>query len=93
MNRSISPSTGRGGGDCAAGIQVPAANTRNSQGGPKRREGAAVPADWDEAGYLQVHPDVAIEIARGTFVSGYHHYLAAGRGEGRLGGFQPVELE
>ena len=26
-----------------------------------------------------------------TFVSGYHHYLAAGRREGRLGGFQPAD--
>jgi hypothetical protein len=44
---------------------------------------ARIPSDWDEAGYLGAHPDVA----RSPFSSGYHHYLAAGRTEGRLGGF------
>ena len=51
---------------------------------------AATPTEWDEAGYLQDHPDVADHIWR-DFFSGYHHYLAAGRAEHRLGGFQPAD--
>ena len=46
-----------------------------------------MPAEWDEAGYLAINPDVAAGVSRGTFVTGYHHYLAAGRVEGRVGGF------
>ncbi|SFI02032.1 hypothetical protein [Bradyrhizobium sp. cf659] len=47
------------------------------------------PTDWDEALYLRLYPDVAAEVRRGTFVSGYHHYLAAGRTEGRQSGAAP----
>ncbi|MBR0781117.1 hypothetical protein [Bradyrhizobium iriomotense] len=47
------------------------------------------PADWNEALYLRLYPDVAAEVRRGTFVSGYHHYLAAGRAEGRQNGVSP----
>jgi len=48
-----------------------------------------VPNDWDEGDYLRVNPDVAAAVSARTFVSGYHHYLAAGRNEGRRGGFPP----
>ncbi|WP_027548799.1 hypothetical protein [Bradyrhizobium sp. WSM2254] len=47
------------------------------------------PTDWNEALYLRLYPDVAAEVRRGTFVSGYHHYLAAGRTEGRQNGAAP----
>ncbi|MBR0742228.1 hypothetical protein JQ581_35350 [Bradyrhizobium liaoningense] len=47
------------------------------------------PAGWNEALYLRLYPDVAAEVRRGTFVSGYHHYLAAGRAEGRQNGAPP----
>ena len=30
-------------------------------------------------------------MRRGTFLNGYHHYLLAGRAEGRLGGFRPKD--
>lgn len=47
------------------------------------------PFDWNEALYLRLYPDVAAEVRRGTFTSGYHHYLAAGRAEGRQTGTPP----
>ena len=50
------------------------------------------PIDWNEAQYLRMYPDVAAEVKRGTFQSGYHHYLAAGRAEGREDG-NPKRLE
>ena len=53
------------------------------------RESDAVPDDWNEALYLKLHPDVAAEVRRGDFVSGYQHYLAAGRAEGRESGVEP----
>ena len=59
--------------------------------GGERRDGGAVPSDWDEAGYLQVNPDAASRIAQGAFASGYQHYLAVGRFKGLLGGFQPAD--
>jgi hypothetical protein len=49
----------------------------------EKREGAFIPDEWDEAAYLKANPDVAAVVARGTFINGYHHYLAAGRHEGR----------
>ena len=49
------------------------------------------PTDWNEALYLRLYPDVAAEVRRGTFVSGYHHYLAAGRTEGRQTGAAPPD--
>ena len=49
------------------------------------------PNDWNEAQYLQIYPDVAAEVQRGTFVSGYHHYLVAGRAEGRNDGKPPSD--
>lgn len=44
------------------------------------------PADWNEALYLRLYPDVAAEVQRGTFPTGYHHYVAAGHTEGRQSG-------
>ena len=52
-------------------------------------EDAASPADWNEALYLRIYPDVAAEVRKGTFASGYQHYLAAGRAEGRRTGTLP----
>ena len=46
-------------------------------------------ANWNEALYLRLYPDVAAEVRKGTFISGYHHYLAAGRTEGRQDGTPP----
>ena len=39
--------------------------------------------DFDEAAYLRANPDVAEAVRSGGFRHGYHHYLAAGRLEGR----------
>jgi hypothetical protein len=44
---------------------------------------------WNEALYLKLHPDVAAAVQRGEFVSGYHHYVAAGRLKGRETGMLP----
>lgn len=44
------------------------------------------PANWNEALYLRLYPDVAAEVQRGTFSSGYHHYRTAGHAEGRQTG-------
>ena len=51
--------------------------------------GDLFPKDWNEIKYLEAHTDVAAAIDKGTFISGYHHYLAAGKAEGRIGGFIP----
>jgi len=58
-----------------------------AEGGP---DGTA-PHDWNEELYLRVNPDVKDAIARGTFVSGYHHWLAAGKLERREGGLAPSD--
>ena len=50
---------------------------------------AASPAEWNETLYLRIYPDVAAEVRKGTFASGYQHYLAAGRAEGRRTGIPP----
>jgi hypothetical protein len=52
----------------------------------EKRRGGYIPANWDEAGYLKANPDVENAVKTGMFVSGYHHYLAAGQREGRKGG-------
>ena len=54
-------------------------------------EDGTPPNDWNEAQYLKIYPDVAAEVQRGTFVSGYHHYLVAGRAEGRNDGKPPSD--
>ncbi len=40
-------------------------------------------AEFDEAGYLRLNPDVAASIGRGEFRSGYQHYVLHGFREGR----------
>lgn len=47
------------------------------------------PTTWNEALYLRIYADVAAEVQRGTFRSGYQHYLEAGRAEGRQSGTPP----
>ena len=47
------------------------------------------PANWNEALYLRLHPDVAAAVQRHVFTSGYQHYLAAGHAEGRQSGTPP----
>ena len=54
-------------------------------------ERGILPRDWNEKLYLLVNPDVQGEIARGTYSSGYHHYLVAGKAEHRKGGFIPPD--
>lgn len=41
------------------------------------------PADFDEIGYLNLHPDIAAAVARGDVLSGWLHYHLFGRTEGR----------
>jgi hypothetical protein len=52
-------------------------------------EDIASGAEWNEALYLRIYPDVATEVSKGTFTSGYQHYFAAGRAEGRRTGKPP----
>jgi SAM-dependent methyltransferase len=40
-------------------------------------------ADFDEAGYLRLHSDVAGAVGRGLFSSGWDHFEKHGLGEGR----------
>lgn len=40
-------------------------------------------ARFDEAFYLRTHPDVAVAIAAGEYVSGEHHFKMKGRRKGR----------
>jgi hypothetical protein len=54
-------------------------------------EETASPETWNEALYLRIYPDVAAEVRKGTFASGYQHYLAAGRAEGRAIGTPPPD--
>jgi len=42
-------------------------------------------AEFDEAGYRQLNPDVAAAVARGQFVSGWDHYVRYGFYENREG--------
>ncbi len=58
-----------------------------------RKSGAAavgkdldIPPDFDEDAYLFLNPDVSWMIAKGVVRSGYDHYAAFGRKEGRGGG-------
>ena len=41
----------------------------------------------------RLSPDVAAAVKHGRFVNGYHHWLAAGQAEGRIGGFKTCRLE
>lgn len=43
-----------------------------------------VPQDFDEAYYLNNNPDVAAAVNSGSWPTGYAHYLAWGKIEGRL---------
>ena len=45
-----------------------------------------IPADFDEDAYLFLNPDVASAVESGSMASGYAHWLATGRREGRGGG-------
>jgi GT2 family glycosyltransferase/glycosyltransferase involved in cell wall biosynthesis len=56
-----------------------------STGWPRRpaRPHRKLPPDFDEADYLQLHPDVAAAVAMGQFRSGAEHWLVHGRNEGR----------
>ena len=78
---------GRSGRDRSPGIQICAASIGISRGAPSVVRGLPFRPIGRSSGYLSINPDVSVEVSRGTFVSGYHHYLAAGRVEGRLGGF------
>ena len=47
-------------------------------------EVARPPPDFSEAGYLTRHDDVRVAVEEGRFQSGFEHWLAYGRKEGRL---------
>lgn len=49
----------------------------------KRRISIIAPANFDEVAYLQENPDVAAEINKGGFQSGYEHYILNGHLENR----------
>lgn len=70
-----------------AGGSVAPTAAAQAQRGAQTQRGARdprLPADWDEATYLALNPDVAVAVAAGSFASGAAHYLAAGQAEGRL---------
>jgi len=39
------------------------------------------PANWDDASYLSLNPDVALAIERGQLSDGWYHYVTFGRQE------------
>lgn len=43
------------------------------------------PPNWNEQRYLSKNPDVAVEVKRGHFTSGWQHYVIHGVDEGRSG--------
>ena len=45
----------------------------------------APPPNWDEQLYLSKNPDVAEAMRRGSFKSGWQHYVIRGVEEGRKG--------
>lgn len=47
-----------------------------------------IPPDFDEAAYLGSYPDVADAVAKGHVPSGFAHYIAYGRAEGRARPFK-----
>ena len=49
----------------------------------------AAPTRFDEADYLQRHPDVRAAVDAGIVASGYRHYVASGFREGRLARLLP----
>jgi hypothetical protein len=57
----------------------------------KGRSDGTPPSNWDEAGYLQINPDVITGIEQGRYTSGYQHFITSGGYERRVGGFQPAE--
>ncbi len=48
--------------------------------------GTIDPGDFDEAQYLERYPDIAAAVAEGRVASGWVHFNAHGRAEGRQGG-------
>jgi SAM-dependent methyltransferase len=52
---------------------------------PKSTKMSAMPSrhEFDEDGYLQLHPDIALGVARGMIESGWSHFARAGFAEGR----------
>ena len=58
---------------------------------PEPAEQSVAAEDWNEELYLRIYPDVAAEVRKGTFSSGYQHYLQAGHAEGRATGIPPPD--
>lgn len=50
----------------------------------KAAEAADGAVGFDEAAYLEANPDVAESVRNGTLTSGYAHWMASGRAEGRI---------
>ena len=73
---------------CDGGLSQAAITIISWPDGPRAATAVCLEC-WNEAQYLSIYPDVAAEVRRGTFVSGYHHYLVAGRAEGRETGMSP----
>jgi hypothetical protein len=60
---------------------------------PPYPAGTIPPANWNEAGYLKKHPDVARGVNGGTIPSGLWHYMVSGKKEGReLSGLNGFDL-
>ncbi|MDV6344258.1 class I SAM-dependent methyltransferase [Nitrosomonas sp. Is37] len=47
-----------------------------------------IPAEWDEAAYLSINPDVAKAVQQGVFSSGYDHFKQYGNYEKRNNAFR-----
>ena len=61
---------------------------RVREGGAPRAKagGETIPDTFDEDAYLFFNPDVRTLVSQGSYASGYRHWLAFGRKEGRGGG-------
>ena len=51
---------------------------------PAARPAQPIPSGFDEAWYLENNPDIAQAVAAGALGSGYEHWIANGRAEGRI---------
>jgi glycosyltransferase involved in cell wall biosynthesis len=56
------------------------------RGPAEQRSRRDIPAEFDEDAYLFLNPDIAAAVDRGSLESGYSHWVATGRKEGRGGG-------
>ena len=52
--------------------------------------GSSVPQEFDEEAYLALYPDVRRSVEAGQLASGFAHFVASGKSEGRAQPMKPV---